>query len=598
MRTSILLPEGERLASGSTFRQAVAISPDGRWVAYASYKPGEGDEPDGDPVINLRRLDQTEVRRIPGFNPFFSPDSQQLGFVALVEPEGYLLKRTVVEGVTNETVASLEMAPFGCDWLPDDTIIFSPGVQTGLFAIPAVGGEPRALTRLDEEASEFSHRLPSVLPDGRSILYTALRFNNHSWNQARIVAERLDTGGKKVLIEGGSDGRYVASGHLLFAREGSLMAIQLDADHLEIRGEAVPVLDGVVHAIHSNNSVNETSAAQYGTSLGGLLIYAPGSVYPERSVELVWVDGRGREKTIELPDGNWSGPKISPDGEEVSLVRNYPPKELWIYGVERRTLRRQTVDGSAGKVIWGPEEGCLTLNWDPEGPEGIWVKTIDSGSERGEEIVSSNAEGIPAVGSWSPHGRRLAFSMWFAPDAGGPGDTDIWILDRQGRAEPWLQTRFREYQPEFSPDGRWLAYTSDESGRREVYVRPFPGLGRPLQVSTESGTEPSWSRDGAEIFYVQIPSSETTTFKAVKVRVDSKNGELRLGAPRTLFSGPFSWGGLPSRSNYDVGPDGRFLVRKPDQKGFRPRLLEALAPNRIELVQNWFEELSKKVPTE
>ncbi len=183
--------------------------------------------------------------------------------------------------------------------------------------------------------------------------------------------------------------------------------------------------------------------------------------------------------------------------------------------------------------IWGPEQGTLTLNWDPEGPEGIWLKKIDSGSERGEELVSSGIEGLPVAGSWSPDGRRLAFSMITLKTV-----HDIWILDRQGRAEPWLQTPFSECHPEFSPDGGWLVYSSDDSGRREIYVRPFPGPGRPLQVSTEGGIEPCWARDGGEIFYLRTDPSQTT-FYAVGVQIGGKDGELQLGVPKRLFSGPF-----------------------------------------------------------
>jgi serine/threonine-protein kinase len=422
-----------------------------------------------------------------------------------------------------------------------------------------------------------------------------MRFSDFSWPWARIVAQRLDTGEKKVLIEGGSDGRYSASGHLLFAREGRLMAVRFDADRLEIQGEVVPVLDGVVHAVNTRNSFQETGAAQYGTSRNGLMVYAPGSVFPERHIELAWVDRSGREEPLELPARNWACPRVSPDGRELLLSTGSPGRDVWIYDVERQTLRRQTVEGSASG-IWGSDRGTLTLNWNPEGPEGIWVKKIDSGSERGEEIVSFGVEGAPVVSSWTQDGRRLAFSM-ITVNAGGIEGSDIWVLDRGKGAEPWIQSRFYDSNPEFSPDGRWLAYCSDVSGRSEVYVRPFPGPGRPFPVSTDGGSEPCWARNGGEIFYLQNTPSQTT-FYAVKVQVDNKSGELRLDVPRQLFSGPFLGGFSPSRGNYDVSPDGRFIVRIRDRQGFQSKVLDALAPTRIELVLNWFEELRAKVPVE
>jgi eukaryotic-like serine/threonine-protein kinase len=592
MRFSIHLPDGERLASGSTQRHAVAVSPDGRWVAYASYRPGEGDAPDGAPAIHLRRLDRTEVRRVPGFNPFFSPDGGQLGFVERDGEGRTWLKRTAVESVRVETVTELRdprgAGGYGCAWLPDGTIAFAPEENGGLLVVPAVGGEPRPLTEPDAKG-EVGHRLPSALPGTRAILYTAVRYVDYpDWSVARIVALRLDTGERRVLVEGGSDGRYAASGHLLFAREGRLLAARFDPGRLEVRGEPAPVWDGVVHSVHTGHVQSETGAAHYGVSRDGLAAFSPGSVAPEARREVVRVDREGREEPLGAERRHWLSARLSPDGRRALLTTNYPPRAVWLYDFERGILRRQTFEGRALFAVWGagPEE--FTWGADPEGPMGVYVKALDSGAGPGEKLATE-WEGPQVPSSRSPDGRRLAFVVYSADLS-----HDIWIFDRETGAAPFLRTRFFERYPEFSPDGRRLAYASNESGRIEVYVRPFPGPGRPTQISTNGGRAPCWSRDGREIFYtLWDPASATREYYAVPLEADGDH--LRPGVPKRLLGGRYS-GSSPVR-DYDVGPDGVFLLIKADPDR-RTRIREAQAPVRIELVLNWFEDLRARVPVD
>jgi serine/threonine-protein kinase len=596
IRSSINLPEGERLAW--PFRHAVAVSPDGQWLAYASrdYKLGEGNVPTGQPVVNLRRLDQTEVRRIPGFNPFFSSDSRQLGFLEPAGPSQFDLKRTRVEGGPLEQVTSFEDPDegggFGFSWLPDGTIVFAPREGEGLYRVTAVGGEPRPLTHPGMAVGEYDHRLPSPMPDGHTILYTEVRYSSGDWSQARIVALRLESGEKKVLIEGASDGRYVASGHLLFAREGRLMAVQFDADRLEVKGDPVPVLDGLAHSIHAGNSKWDTGAAQYGVSSDGLLVFGSGSVLSELPKELVWVDREGHEELLAIEPKAWLSARISPDTRQVLLTSDSGGAQIvWLFDLERESLRRQSFDGQCGWALWGPGTGEFTFRSNPEGPQGTYVKSIDSGPGTGEKLPIEFST-FHAPSSWHPDGRRLAF-VTQSPES----NYDIWILDRQSGTEPFLQTRFSEKWPEFSPDGRWLAYTSDESGRDEVYVRPFPGPGKAVQISSTEGLEPCWSRDGKEIFYYSLllfdPIHNQQPYFAARIRISGH--ELRADPPKRLFAGRYQ-GAWPVRS-FDADPDGRFLLIKREADS-RTRILDALAPSHIELVQNWFEELRAKVPVD
>ncbi|MEJ2080543.1 MAG: hypothetical protein P8Z74_21550, partial [Acidobacteriota bacterium] len=269
------------------------------------------------------------------------------------------MKRTKVEGGPVETVTDFEDRTrgggYGCVWLPDGRIVFAPGQDNGLFSVPAVGGEPKPLTQPDEERGESGHRLPSVLPDGRTLLYTAVFFTPPpDWDRARIMALRLDTGEKKVLTQDGSDARYAASGHLLFAREGRLMALRFDAERLEILGEPVPVLDGLAHCVQTAGSGRETGASQYAVSRSGTLVYGSGSVYSEFRGEVVWVDRNGREEPLGLDQGRWSSVRFAGDGHRALFVRGGPPSAVWLYDFDRKTLRRQTFEGRTRFATWGP----------------------------------------------------------------------------------------------------------------------------------------------------------------------------------------------------------------------------------------------------
>lgn len=588
VRTSIRLPDGERLASGILYRHSVAVSPDGRWVAYTSYQTGIGDDPDGDPFINLRRLDQPEARRFAGFNPFFSPDSRHLGFITRESEGRSSVRHAPVEGgpVVKVTEFSGSLG-FGCAWLPDGTILFAPRFNDVLYGVPAVGGEARPVTRLDADQGEYGHRLPSVLPDGKGVIYTSIRFDgNPDWSRSHIVGLRVGTGETKVLVEGGSDGRYAATGHLLFAREGRLMGVRFDPDRLRLDGEPVPLLDGMVHAVHSGSTGTETGAAQFGLSGDGLLVFAPGSVRPESQNRIVWLDREGREQPLDVETRRWISVRIARDGRQALLATNYPPRAVWLYDFERKTLRRQTFVGRPLWGLWGPSQLEFTMACDPGGPMGIWTKQLDSGSGAGEEVATGiSATRFPS--SWSPDGRWLAFVVTTQEAA-----DDIWIHDREGSDQPFLATQYSERFPEFSPDGRWLAYSADESGGQEVYVRPFPGPGRPVQISSEGGEEPCWSRDGTMIHYSRSEAGETRR-GYYSVSLESRDDTLLPGLPRRLFEA-HSVRSIPVRS-YDVGPDGRFLVVKLDPD-FRTRTRETMAPMYLEVVQNWFSEIRGKFP--
>ncbi len=587
-RNRIFLPEGERLAS--FYRHAVALSPDGTQLAFVSGTLSRGPGSIPDTRIYLHHLNQWQSRPIPGtegWQPFFSPDGNWLGFIARRK----LWKVNLSGGEPVELCQC--RADYGASWGLDDTIIFALQ-KGGLFRVSASGGEPEEITQLDEAAGEVSHRLPHLLPDGKGVLFTVRHDTSYmNWKRTRIFVQSLETGQRKELLEGASDARYVPSGHLVFTREGRLLAVPFDLDRLEVTGSEVPVLDGINHSIYTNHSVLETGAGQFSFSETGMLAYVAGSVFPERKYTPVWVDRKGREEPLGLePEDlkDYATGRVSPDGRQVLLTAVYPPQDVWLFDLDRQTLRRQTFEGNNDSAIWGPGPEVITFVSDREGP-ALYTKRVDTGPGEQLERLTRDDLGIPVPSSWSRDGRLLAYVPVLAYDPVDEEQSeDILIASREGKVEPFLQTRFNEAWPEFSPNGRWMVYASDESGDYKVYVRPYPGPGSSHQISTRGGSRPAWSRDGGEIFYRSGPRNG---FYSVKIDVDGER--LRPGLPVKLFEGPYS-AGRPLRF-YDVAPDGRFLlIKKPDEAA-RAAAIEEFFPTSIRLVQNWFQELERLAPT-
>ena len=580
------LPEGERLTYG--FGTGFALSPDGTHLAFASrtasnYAFGYQSK------IYLRRSDQWEARPVHGTEnasqPFFSPDGNWLGFVLRRRPSR-LMKVDLSGG---EPVEISQRGGEGVTWGPDDTIIFTEGNGRRLSRVSAAGGDPDIIAEPDEAAGEVRYLLPHFLPDGQSFLLTVQRYNFHAWNRAQIFAMSLVTGERKLLLENGSDARYVSTGHLVFAREGQLMAVPFDLGRLEVTGPEVPILEDVRHSIHT---MGGTGAAQFSFSRSGMLAYAVGSVHPERKTTPVWVDRQGNEEPLDenLDPKDYEMARVSQDGRHVLLTVGYPLRGVWLYDRERGNLRPQTFDDNyVLGAVWGPGADHFTFDSDRQGVQALYVKKVSTGP--GENIEKLQAEGRHVqASSWSPDGQRLAFYT----DGG-----NIWILPRDGKAERFASPRVYVTLPDFSPDGKWIAYGSGEIGRTEIYVKPYPGPDSSILISTKGGVQPIWSRDGSEIFYTARPRGERETiFWSVKINVDGNT--LTPSKPVRLFAskGRIRHGGSTHVRTHDVAPDGRFLIIKDaDESEFRA-ITEEIYPTRIRLIPNWFEELKRLVPTD
>ena len=395
--------------------------------------------------------------------------------------------------------------------------------------------------------------------------------------QPRVAWLDLKTRKWRVLMEDAADARYVRTGHLVFLRQGTLMIVPFDLERHEVTGQPVPALANVMQALNVLNDYYNTAAGQFSISDSGWLVYAEGGILPDMQASLVWVDQKGRAQPITSFKAWFFAPRLSPDGQQIAYTTLGRENRVWVYDLNRGTASQLTGEGKARFVNWIPDGKRVVFNWWESGQPNLYRQPAD-GSSAMEQLTTSDH--YQAQGSCSPDGTTLAFVEWH-PDTGG----DIVLLDlRNRRRTPFLNSRANEFYPEFSPDGRWMAYTSDESGRNEVYVRPFPGPGGKWLISQEGGREPLWARNGKQLFFRSMdPWGQVWV---VDVQTD---GGFSASKPRLLFKSPGLYIGDPIRS-WDLSFDGqRFLMVKLEEAKSTP-------VTELVLVQNWFEELKRLAP--
>jgi len=552
-RTVITLPPDQHIA-GINNGPSVALSPDGTHLAYVATQGGTQQ-------IYLRAMDSLESKPIAGtegaIEPFFSPDSHWVGFFA-----GAKLKKISVSGGAPLSLGDYSV-PHGAIWIRQE-IVFAPASVGALQQISEEGGTPQPLTRL--EKVEVDDRWPDFLPGGKAVLFEGV----NAVTGSSVVVQSIATGERRNLIQGGTQPRYELSGHLIYVHQGNLIAVPFDPQRLEVAGVAVPVVEGVLES-------QITGSAHYSISSTGSLVYVPGGIQAAQR-RLVWVNRTGAEQPLAAPERYYVYPRLSPDGRELAVTIEDPEPQVWLYNLYRDTLTRLTFEGNLNAIpSWTPDGKRIAFSSSAEGqPNLFWQRADGSGGP--ERLSTSEHPQYPS--SWSASGQLLAY-IELDPATG----YDIWVL-RMGdhKPQPFLRTPFTEGAPQFSSDGRWLAYTSDESGRLEVYVQPYPGPGGKWQISTEGGTEPVWNRNGRELFY-------RSGDKMMAVDIATQPS-FAAGKPRMLFQGQYVLNSPPSSiPYYDVSPDGeRFLMLKPtDQAG--------AAPTQINVVLNWTEELKRLVPT-
>jgi serine/threonine-protein kinase len=554
-------PDDARIGSLRPSRRSLAVSPDGRTVVFAA-TDGETSR------LYARPLAQPTASPVAGTEggsgPFFSPDGAWVGFYA-----GGELRRIPLAGGEARTI--LPDAPDGQDahWSQEGYIVFSSG-EDGVFRVAEVGGTPERVTRVDRLAGEDRHVLPQLLPGGRGLLYTVRR-DPRRWDDAGIVLADVDGSDPRVLIQNGSDGRYAGSGHIVFARSGTLMAVEFDAPRGVVVGEPRRLSDDVMHSLGGVNDNINNGAAQYSLSETGALFFVTGGIHPEVRRDLLWVSRQGDATPIATPAGFQLYPRLSEARGELAYARveRNGDREIWIRDLANGTSRRLPRVGFNNDPVWSPDGERLAFGSD-EGGAVINLYAMDAdGRSDPVRITTSPSDQFPS--DWSSTG-LLAFVQ----------DGDIWVVGTEegDPGEPRLVVggASSEAWPVFSPDGEWLAYASDQSGRWEVYVRSMPDGSAEYLVSPDGGTRPAWSRDGTELFY-RTGRSDRSRMMALEV---TTSPDFRYGPPVELFDGPFS-GASPVR-DYDVASDGRFVMTRQLQPADRPA-------RRIEVVLNWVAEL-------
>ncbi|HEV2349761.1 MAG TPA: protein kinase [Terriglobia bacterium] len=543
-RFAITLPSGDQLANMAF--PALALSPDGSELVYAA---GHGDVNQLYPP-SLNQMEAKPIADTEGAsNPFFSPDGQWVGFFA-----GGNLKKVSIQGGPPITICSIPFFNGGASWGADNTIVFASTANSRLFQVSGAGGTPRPVTTVNFHQGEFAHHWPQVLPGGEVLSSVSL---GGSWDHARVEIASLKTGERRVLVEGGTCPRYIAPGYVVYSHGGELVAVPFDLKQLKVTGPPAPVLESV--------RVDPTSgAAQFTLSENGSLAFVPGGAFLPLTT-LVWVDRNGKEEPLAAPPRPYTSTHLSPDGRRVAIwIGHYGANsDVWVYDLTRRTFTRLTTDGDSSNPAWPPDGKRVVYSSVREQGRAnlFWANPDGSGEER---LTSSESAQVRP--SFSPDGRFLAFIG--VQRLTGHHDIQILPLEGNRKPQPFHQTQFHEDNPMFSPDGHWIAYVSNETGRNEVYLRPYPGPGEKLQVSTQGGEMPVWSRDGRELFY-------RSGNKMMAVAV-STGPALKLGEPHVLFEGDFSnW--------YDVAPDGRrFLMIKPQPSS---------PVTQINVVENWIEDL-------
>jgi eukaryotic-like serine/threonine-protein kinase len=542
------------------FKGSIAVSPNGKQFVYGANKG-----------LYVRSVNELKAKFIVGTDgstgqPFFSPDGKWIGYFS--EADGKL-KKIAIEGGEPIVLCAIENRGFVSGvWSEDDTIVYgqAPGE---IMRVSASGGNPVSLIK----GKSWALGLPQILPDGKSMLYSAMAKADDP-NSRSIMVHSPKTGEPKELFSG-TGARYLPTGHIVYRlpKTNTLCAIPFDVNRLEVVGESVTLIEGV-----NNFAVSER----------GMLVYTLSTNAASNQKILVWVDRQGKEEQLAAEPKNYSYFQISPDGARVALTATNEEKgEIYIWDLVRHNMMKLTLeDAGGGFPLWTPDSKRIVFASHLKGAFGIYSKAADDTGEI--KLLGSLSNQLTIPSSWSADGKTLVIYQ-INPDS----RPDIGILPMEGdkAIKLLLQRKYQEAVPRISPNGRWMAYSSDESGGLEVYVRPFPNVNSgKWKASTFGGLMQLWSKNGQELLYWA-----DTTMMAVAIEAAST---FKLGIPKVLFERPPVWSnymqimGIP----WDISPDGkRFLMLKSLQRTGEAHAANVPRP-KINIVLNWLEELKQRVP--
>jgi serine/threonine protein kinase len=549
IRLPIDLPSG----SGFGLSNGPAISPDGNLVVLSVI------DSSGIPSLWIRRLDSLTPQPLPGtkdgIDPFWSPDGRSIGFFA-----GSKLKRLSVDGGPVQVLCNAA-SPRGGTWNKDDVIVFAPGATGGLYRVDADGGEPVPVTSPDSSRGETAHRYPCFLPDGRHFLFLSVPERD---GQHDIFAGSIGSKERKLVLRATRAPQYAAPGFLLFSRADLLMGQRFDPGRIEVRGDAVTIAE----APNTSQFLGSPTGSASNT---GVVVYRRETV---GNTELGWYNRRGElTSRISIPPGRYGGPQVSPDGSQVVMTGIEGANlDLWLTDLRRGTSTRLTSDpGAESAPRWSSDGTRILYNTGRGGESVLLVKSLRGGVD---EVLYRSPKPWVDIWNWSPDGRYVVFR-----EIDTMTGFDLWILPTFGDRKPfpYLNSRFEEESAAVAPGGNWVAYVSDESGQREVYVQAFPKPGDKHQVSVDGGFFPVWGRDGGELFYLH-PSG-----RVMSVPIRANTPSIDVGAPRTLFT--WTAGEFRRFRGGDVAPDGRFLIALETSEG---------ASRVPALILNWPELMKRK----
>lgn len=529
--------------------EPVTISPNGQNVVFAGLRGGKRQ-------LYVRALAGTQAMPIPGtedaYCAAFSPDGKRLAFSS----NGKLLKVSL-DGSSRTILTDNAGTTFGIQW-QGDRIYYNQHFGEGIWFVPSSGGEATLVARPDSAKGVRALLWPHVLPGGKTMLAAA--WNTAATDPARIVAINIETGQSRVILDSGSYPRYLPTGHLLFSRGGAIFAVPFDLDKLEVRGSPIAVVNGVSGGVSRGDS-------HFAVSPNGTLIFVPGQPLTAAR-ELLWVTRDGKEEHVVRNTGPYSFPAVSPDSRMIAVTLEHATFNIWKLDARRGSMTRLSFGGTEGNSVWMPDGSGLVFDSARTGVRNLYRTSTDGSGD--EERLTDSTE-PQHVSDVSPDGKSVLFSQ-LSPSSG----FDLWLLpltsgDRKPRQ--FLATRFGERSARFSPDGRWVTYLSNESGREELYVRPFPGPGGRWQVSIDGAAFGLFAGNGEEILY-----RKGNTFYAVPVKTGPP---FEVGQPQLLFERNYAPG-------WTCAPDGqRLLVMR---GGAVP------VSKQISIVLNWFDDLQRRVP--
>jgi serine/threonine-protein kinase len=548
---------------------AVAISPDGSRLAYVTR-----DQNSNGGKLYVREMDNKTAVLLGGSgeasNPFFSPDSQWIGFFG----DGKLKKVSVHGGAP---IVLCDVTGYrGGSWSEDGTIVFPAQFTSPLYRIPATGGQPQALTHLDAARSEITHRWPQFLPGGKALLFTSSSDNNF-FEHADVEAVPLDKGVAKVLVENAYFGRYLAGGYLAYVSQGTVFVAPFDAQALKITGTAIPVLQGV-------DADLSDGAVQLSVSQNGIALYLSGGT-SNQNLDIALLDRKGNASALISDQPDAASLAFSPDGKRLAFQRK---NGIWVHDLARGTTSPLT-PGTPGATfpVWSPDGQWITYSHprttSKGSGQGIYRKRSDGTGEEQALDPEHILNAYPS--SWSPDGKILAFMQLSEKDG---SCCEMWTLAIDENGKPQEPRRFLEgngkaRQPQFSPDGRWVSYVSWESGAAQIYVVPFSVPGGKWQISTDAGVEPHWSKTGHELFYAGGASGRALVGVPYSVDKDS----FQPGKPEVLFADRFEM--RAPFTSYDATPDGQHFAMFQFTGG-------RAAPTSLpSVVLNWLDQVRQQV---